>query len=112
MNKTKASQKTSQHTLQATGDNPSYRRPKPFVLTDEVHKAIAGAIDEIDLEQMCLFSMKTPAERVQMAFSMIEAAEQVGVYRLRQREPDLSEDEALRIVRGGLTNYYEQKYQP
>lgn len=46
--------------------NPSYRRAKPFILTEEVRKAIAGAIDEIDMEQMRLFSLQTPAERVQM----------------------------------------------
>jgi hypothetical protein len=39
----------------------------------------------------------------------IEAAEQVSVWRLRQREPRLSEDEAYRIVRQGLTRYWVRK---
>jgi hypothetical protein len=92
--------------------NPSYQREKPFVLTDEVRKAIAGAIAEVDREQIRLLRTKTIAERVQMAASMIEATEQVGVYRLRQREPELSEEEALRIVRRGLMDHSKQKRKP
>ena len=58
---------------------------------------------------MAIVRNMTPAERVQQAASLIDAAERVGVYRLRQREPSLSEDEAYRIIRGGLTNYYRQQ---
>jgi hypothetical protein len=89
-------------------ENPSYRRAKPFVLTDKDRRAIAGAIAEIDMEQMRIMGAMTPAQRVQEAAALIDAAEQVGAYRLRQREPYLSEEEALRIVRGGLLNYYKQ----
>lgn len=81
----------------------------PIVLTDQMRKAIAGAFAEIDRQQLRLLKSKTIAERVQMAASMIEAAETVSAYRLRQRQPELSEDEALRIVRGGLTNYLRQQ---
>lgn len=77
--------------------------------TARVRKEIAGAFAEIDRKQVRLIRTKTVAERVQMAASMIEATEQVSAYRLRQREPELSEDEALRIVRGGLMNYLRQK---
>jgi hypothetical protein len=42
----------------------------------------------------------------------IEAAEQVSVWRLRQREPRLSEDEAYRIVRQGLTRDSVRKKRP
>lgn len=90
-------------------ENPSYRRAKPFVLTDKDRRAIAGAIAEIDMEQMRILRTMTPAQRVKQAASLIEAAEQVGAYRLRQREPHLSEEEALRIVRGGLLEYYKQR---
>jgi hypothetical protein len=31
---------------------------------------------------------------------MMRLAEQVGAYRLRLRRPELSQDEALRIIRG------------
>ena len=40
---------------------------------------------------------------------MIEAAERLGVYCLRQRQPELSEDEAFRIIRGGLLNYQRKQ---
>ncbi len=93
-------------------ENPSYQHAKPFILTDEICKAIDGAVTKIDREQIRILRTKTVAERVQMAASMIDAAEQVGAYRLRQREPELSETEALRIVRGGLMNYLRQKRKP
>jgi hypothetical protein len=96
----------------AATENSSYRRTKPFVLTDEVRRAIAGAIAEIDREQIRILRTKTLAQRVQQAASLIEAAEQVSAYRLRQREPELSEEEALRIVRGGLLNYMRRKRRP
>lgn len=90
-------------------ENPSYQRGKSLELTDEVRKAIAGAIAEIDREQIRVLRTLTLPERVQQAASMIDGAERVSAYRLRLREPELSEEEALRIVRGGLMNYLRQK---
>jgi hypothetical protein len=92
--------------MENPGDNPSYRRKAPFVITERIRRQIAGAVAEIDLEQMAITAKLTPAERVRMAASMIDACERAGVTRLRQREPELSEEEALRSVRGGLLNYY------
>jgi hypothetical protein len=90
-------------------DNPSYQRKEPFVITERIRRQIAGAVAEIDLEQMAIIARLTPAERVRMAASMIDACERAGVIRLRQREPELSEEAALRIVRGGLLNYYRER---
>jgi hypothetical protein len=80
-----------------------------LLVTDKMQRQIAGAIAEIDLAQMALVGQMTPAERVQQAASMIDAAERVGAYRLCQRRPELSEDDALRIVRGGLLNYQPKR---
>lgn len=60
---------------------------------------IAGAVAEVDPQQIAIFRRLTPAQRVEQAASMIELAEQVAAYRLRQRHPELSELEALRTVR-------------
>ena len=87
-------------------ENPSYQRKEPFVITERIRRQIAGAVAEIDLQQMAITAKLTPAERVWMALSIIDACEEAGVSRLREREPALSEEEALRIVRGGLLNYY------
>jgi hypothetical protein len=81
------------------------------MMTEQMQRQIAGAVAEIDLAQLALTRQLSPAERVQRAASMIEAAERVGAYRLRQREPELSEAEALRIVRGGLLQYEVCKQQ-
>jgi len=66
---------------------------------DSTRRLIAGAIAELDLEQIAVTRRLTPAQRFQEGLSMIRLAEQVGAYRLRQRRPELSEAEALRIIR-------------
>lgn len=83
-------------------------RPK-IVVTEKMRRQIAGAVAEIDLAQMEFVRRMTPAERVRRAADMIDAAERVGVYRLRHRHPELSEDEALHIVRGGLLEHYKKQ---
>lgn len=90
-------------------ENPSYQRKVPFVITEEIRQEIAGAVGEIDIIQMAIVAKLTPAQRARMATSMIDACEQAGVQRLRQRQPELSELEAYRIVRGGLFNYYRDQ---
>lgn len=91
--------------------NPSYHRKEPLIVTEHMRRQIAGAVAELDLRQLAITKLLTPAERVQQAASMIDAAERAGVYQLRQREPDLDEMEALFIVRGGLIAYYKNKSQ-
>ena len=78
------------------------------VITEEMRIQIAAAVAEIDMRQIEIFRKMTPTERIQLGFSMIEAAESVGVYRMRQRDPSLSELEALHILRGGLIEHYKQ----
>jgi hypothetical protein len=92
-------------------ENSGGNRLQPFPVTDEMRREIAGAVRELDLAQMAVVAKLTPAQRVHIAASMIQACEQVGVYRLRQRQPELSEAEAYRIVRGGLLNYYQKRPQ-
>lgn len=60
---------------------------------------IAGAVAEVDPQQVAISRRLTPAQRVQQALSMIELAEQVAAYRLRQQHPEMNEIEALRAVR-------------
>jgi hypothetical protein len=90
--------------------NHPYSRDEPFVLTDKMRRQIRGAVAEIDLAQMAIIRKMTPAERVARGADMCAAAEKVGVFRLRLRQPELSEDEAYRIVRGGLLNYYKAQH--
>jgi hypothetical protein len=89
--------------------NASHEHKEQYVLTDEDRKAIAGAVAEIDIEQANIVRKLTPAQRFQQVMSMINATERATAYRLRQREPELSEIEALRIVRGGLLEYELRK---
>ncbi len=90
-------------------DNPSYHRKTPLVVTEEMRREIAGAVAEIDLAQLEILRRMTPGQRVRMAASMIADGERVAVYRLCQREPELSKAEAYRIVRTGLLEYERKK---
>lgn len=93
----------------ATEAGPSYQKNLNYVLNDQVRAAIRGAIAEIDLEQVAISKKLTPADRAFQAASMIEAAEDVAVHRLQLRHPDVTKDEAYRIVRSGQLMNYELK---
>ncbi len=69
-----------------------------------MRRLLAGAVAEVDPRQIAMSRHLTPAQRFQQAVSMIDLAERVGAYRLRQRRPDLGEIEALRIVRSQNIN--------
>lgn len=62
-------------------------------------RLIAGAVAEVDPNQITVLRRLTPAQRFRQAVSMIELAEQVASYRLRLRRPELSGAEVLRYVR-------------
>lgn len=80
---------------------PSYQRPETFMVDERIEQMIAGAVAEIDPKQMAVLRRLTPAQRFQQAASMVRFAEKVSAYRLRLREPDLSENDAYRIIRSG-----------
>lgn len=66
---------------------------------------IPGAVAEVDPRQIAIYRRLTPAQRFQQAVSMIELAEDVAAYRLRQRRPDLSEADALRTIRSNVHGF-------
>lgn len=90
-------------------ENPSYHRKTPIVVTEKMRRQIAGAVAEIDLVQMEILKRMTPAQRMQQMGMMIDDLEQAAVYRLRQRQPELTTADAFRIVRGGLMRYWQQR---
>ncbi|MCE7989034.1 MAG: hypothetical protein DYG89_48380 [Caldilinea sp. CFX5] len=82
--------------------NPStdpMRLEQPLVIDERIKQMIAGAVAEIDLAQTALSRTMTPAQRVWQALSMMRTAERVSAVRLRQKQPELSEDEAVLAVR-------------
>ena len=60
---------------------------------------IPGAVAEVDPERISYLRTLTPAQRFQIACSLIEQAEAEAVECLLQRRPELSRAEALFIVR-------------
>ncbi len=77
-----------------------YLRGRPM-LDPQLERRMIGAMAEIDPAQMAITRKLSVADRVAQALSMMDAAEQAGVYRLRLRKPHLSEQDALRIIRQG-----------
>lgn len=62
-------------------------------------RLIAGAIAEVDPNQIAILRRLTPAQRFQQMQSMIELVEGIAAYRLRQRRPELSEAGSLLVIR-------------
>lgn len=85
----------------STSATDPMRLEQPLVIDDRIKRMIAGAVAEIDPVQIKLSRTLTPAQRFGQMLSMIKCMESIAVYRLRAREPELSEIEALRIVRSG-----------
>ena len=69
------------------------------LLDERLQRLIAGAVAEVDPRQIVVSRRLTPAQQFQQGRSMTELAEQVATYRLRQRQPELSETQARRVVR-------------
>ena len=63
---------------------------------------IPGAVAEVDPRQIAIYRRLTPAQRFQQGVSMIELAENVAAYRLRQSKPWLDEADALREIRSNV----------
>ncbi len=70
-----------------------------MALSERQRRQIAGAVAEVDDSQIAIWRKMPPARRAQLALSMIRAGERVGTYRLRLRRPELSQAEALFLVR-------------
>jgi len=77
-----------------------------FELTEEERIAIHAAMAEVDLQQAEIDRRLTVAQRVYKAFSISEMMRRIGIFRLRQENPELSEAEAQRIF---LQRYYSLK---
>ncbi len=83
------------------GNDGYYFRGRPAI--DLVMKRrMIFSMREVDPVQMALTRKLSIEDRFAQGFSMIDSAEQAGVYRLRKRNPALNEAQALRMVRQGL----------
>ncbi len=86
---------------------------RPITVVDErIRKMIAGAVAEIDLAQIAILRKLTPADRFAQMLSMIRFTETTAATRLRQRNPSLSIEAALRIVRSGSMTQWLAKHPP
>jgi len=72
---------------------------EPIVVDKRMERMIAGAVAEVDREQIAIYRKMTPAQRCRQAISMIKCCEKVAVYRLQQEKPDLGETEAFIEIR-------------
>lgn len=70
-----------------------------MALSERQRQQIAGAVAEVDNAQIAASRHLTIPQKMAQAFSMIQLAEEVSSYRLRKRQPELSNAIALQIVR-------------
>jgi hypothetical protein len=80
-----------------------YIRGRPE-LDLQLVRGIRGAVAEVDPVQMAIIARHSAAERFEQAAAMIEFFQRTGALRLRQRQPHISEAEALYLIRQGKTN--------
>ncbi len=76
---------------------PEISDKQPF--DENLQRLIAGAIAEVDPEQMAILRRLTPAQRFQQGYSMTRLAEQVATYRRRQRQTQPKAGEINHLVR-------------
>ena len=82
-----------------TGMDVESRGEKDAGDAEEIRRIIVGAFAAIDPAQVAITRRLTPAERFQEGCSMIRLTEEVGAYRLRLRHPEMTQHEALRMIR-------------
>ena len=68
-------------------------------LSRQQKRLVAGAVAEVDGAQIVASRHLSIPQKYEQAFSMIEIAEEVASYRVRQRRPELSKALALHLVR-------------
>jgi hypothetical protein len=78
-----------------------------MALTNSQEREIAGALGEIDPAQISVTRKLTAAQRAQQGLSMIRIAEQVVAYRMRVRQPELTQGMSLALARKPYTDREE-----
>jgi hypothetical protein len=68
-------------------------------LDKDLQRLIAGAIAEVDPEQMAISRRLSPAQRFQQGYSMTRLAEQVAAYRRHQRQTQPKAGETNQLIR-------------
>ena len=90
--------------------NPKYCPTQPVAVTERMAKQIWGAVREVDAAQAASGMRLSHRQRVRQALSMVRAAQRAAAYHLHQRHPELSEHDALRILRSiGVIGYARKK---
>lgn len=74
-----------------------YLRDQPRLHPD-LRRALDGSVAEVDPAQIAIYRCLEPTARFHQGCSISDTARQVVVYRLRQRRPELSQAEAVRLV--------------
>jgi hypothetical protein len=83
-----------------------YIQGRPL-LDAQLERRMLQALAEVDPAQIAILRQLSPQERYVQGFSMIDAVERAGAYRLRVRQPRLSEEQALYLTRQGKVLSYE-----
>jgi hypothetical protein len=74
-----------------------YLRDQPRLHPD-LGRVLDGSVAEVDPAQIAIYRCLEPSTRFRQGCSISDTARQAVAYRLRQRRPELSPDEAVRLV--------------
>jgi hypothetical protein len=85
---------------------PGYYPTEPVAVTERMARQIWGAVREVDAAQAAIGAGLTHRQRVRQAVSMIRTAQRAAAYHLHHRHPELSQEDALRVLRSvGVVGY-------
>ena len=77
---------------------PGYYLVGQPTLHPDLARTLAGSIAEVDPAQIAIFRRMSPQERFRLGASISDTARKVVAYRLQQRNPNLSPEEANRMA--------------
>ena len=81
-------------------ERPGYYLAGQPALHPDLARILAGSIAEVDPAQIAIFRQMSLQERFRLGASISDTARKVVAYRLQQRDPSLSPEEANRLALG------------
>ena len=79
---------------------PGYYLRGEAPLHPDLAGVVAGSLGEVDPAQIAIYRRLTPADRFRQGCSISDTARRAVAHRLRERRPELDQDEAYRLAGG------------
>lgn len=91
-------------------EQPRCYPTQPVAVTERMAHQIKWAVREVDPAQVATTIHLNHGQLVRQALSLIDVAQEAAAYHMHRRFPELSQPEALRVLRSvGLIGYLRQR---